>query len=251
MEIFHRVKENNKHSFYDIVVFSFSFRRTFTFWKSVEKHIVSRWSSGFTQFVSVRKRTETKAMKSFVNFSLYHRFHLDEGFQGCIHEFSINERRITFNSSEHQTILSAQNIGENTTLKFRHDENFLLSFLRFLDECFANPCRTGVASCRNGTRCIPIRNNDANSYKCLCNDYLSFTSSTSNSDCSVQLIDHCSLRPCESDQQCVHVYPNNYTCICLNCSSSKTSKWWRKNDEFRFNSFLSFRWTFRRCILFE
>jgi len=131
--------------------------------------------------------------------SLYHRFHLDEGFQGCIHEFSINERRITFNSSEHQTILSAQNI----------------------DECFANPCRTGVASCRNGTRCIPIRNNDANSYKCLCNDYLSFTSSTSNSDCSVQLIDHCSLRPCESDQQCVHVYPNNYTCICLNCSSSE------------------------------
>ena len=91
-----------------------------------------------------------------------------------------------------------------------------------LDECFANPCRSGIATCRNGTRCIPMRNNDANSYKCLCDDNLSsFSSSTlSNSDCSISTMDHCSLRPCEPDQQCINVYPNNYTCICSNCSSS-------------------------------
>jgi hypothetical protein len=43
--------------------------------------------------------------------SLYQQFHLDEGFKGCIHELSINERRLIFNNSEHHTILSAQNIG--------------------------------------------------------------------------------------------------------------------------------------------
>jgi hypothetical protein len=51
-------------------------------------------------------------MKSkFICSSLYQQFHLDEGFQGCIHELSINERRLTFNNSEHHTIVSAQNIG--------------------------------------------------------------------------------------------------------------------------------------------
>lgn len=43
--------------------------------------------------------------------SLYQQFHLDEGFQGCIHELSINDRRLTFKPSEHHIILSAQNIG--------------------------------------------------------------------------------------------------------------------------------------------
>ncbi|CAF3750071.1 unnamed protein product [Adineta steineri] len=125
--------------------------------------------------------------------SLYQQFHLDEGFQGCIHELSINERRLTFNNSEHNTILSAQNI----------------------DECIANPCRSGIATCRNETRCIPIRNNDANSYKCICDDYLSST----NTDCLTSSIDRCSTKPCNYDQQCINIYPNNYTCICLNCSS--------------------------------
>ncbi|CAF0752008.1 unnamed protein product [Adineta ricciae] len=126
--------------------------------------------------------------------SLYQRFHLDEGFQGCIHEVSINGRRLTFNNSDHHTILSAQNI----------------------DECIANPCRSGIASCQNETRCMPIRNNDANSYKCVCDDYLS----SSNTDCLTSSIDRCSTKPCTYDQQCINVYPNNYTCICSNCSSS-------------------------------
>ena len=152
-------------------------------------------------------------------FSLYQRFHLDEGFQGCIHELSINERRITFNSSEHHTILSAQNIGQCA-----HDScRSSTSDASILDECIANPCRSGIASCRQGTRCIPIRNNDANSYKCLCDDYLSSSSSASStSDCSTSSIDHCSMRPCSHDQQCINVYPNNYTCICSNCSLSRT-----------------------------
>ncbi|CAF3324637.1 unnamed protein product [Rotaria sp. Silwood1] len=124
--------------------------------------------------------------------SLYQQFHLDEGFQGCIHELSINERRLTFNNSEHHIILSAQNI----------------------DECIANPCRSGIASCRNGTRCIPIRNNDANSYKCICDDHMS----SLNTDCLTSSIDRCSLKPCDYDQQCINVYPNNYTCICKNCA---------------------------------
>ncbi|CAF3381609.1 unnamed protein product [Rotaria socialis] len=125
--------------------------------------------------------------------SLYQQFHLDEGFQGCIHELSINERRLTFNSTDHHIILTAQNI----------------------DECIANPCRSGIASCRSGTRCIPIRNNDANSYKCICDDH----SSSLNTDCLISSIDRCSLKPCDYDQQCINVYPNNYTCICRNCSA--------------------------------
>jgi hypothetical protein len=152
-------------------------------------------------------------------FSLYQRFHLDEGFQGCIHELSINERRVTFNSSEHHTILSAQNIGQSYVL-FEQVACLIDISLVHLAECFANPCRSGIASCRNSTRCIPIRNNDANSYKCLCNDYSSISSSMSKTDCSVLSMDHCSLKPCNDDQQCIHVYPNNYTCICLNCSLS-------------------------------
>ncbi|CAF0788883.1 unnamed protein product [Adineta steineri] len=120
-------------------------------------------------------------------------FHLDEGFQGCIHELSINERRLTFNNSEHNTILSTQNI----------------------DECVANPCRSDIATCRNETRYIPIRNNDANSYKSICDAYLSST----NTDCLISSIDRCATKSCYYDQQCINVYPDNYTCVCLNCSS--------------------------------
>jgi len=83
------------------------------------------------------------------------------------------------------------------------------------DECIANPCRSGIGTCRNGTRCIPIRNNDANSYKCLCNDHLS----SLNTDCLISSIDRCSINPCDYSQQCINVYPNNYTCICKNCST--------------------------------
>ncbi|CAF4411668.1 unnamed protein product [Adineta steineri] len=119
--------------------------------------------------------------------------HLGEGFQGCIHELSISERQLTFNNSEHNTILSALNI----------------------DECVANPCRSDIATCRNETRYIPIRNNDANSYKSICDVYLSST----NTDCLASSIDRCATKSCYYDQPCINVYPNNYTCICLNCSS--------------------------------
>jgi hypothetical protein len=154
----------------------------------------------------------------FFSSRLYRQFHLDEGFQGCIHALSINERRLTFNNSEHHTVLSAQNIGSSI-----NGTSLLFYWVRcVLDECIANPCRSGVATCRNGTHCVPIRNNDANSYKCLCDDYLSSLSPiTTSNDCSTSTVDHCSLKPCEQDQQCVHVYPNNYSCICLNCSSGK------------------------------
>ena len=31
-------------------------------------------------------------------------------------------------------------------------------------------------------------------------------------------IDRCLIDPCEKNEQCVNVYPNNYLCICRNCS---------------------------------
>ncbi|CAF3792017.1 unnamed protein product [Adineta steineri] len=135
----------------------------------------------------------TIQLPNMIELDKYARFHLDEGFQGCIHELSINERRLTFNNSEHNTILSTQNI----------------------DECVANPCRSDIATCRNETRYIPIRNNDANSYKSICDAYLSST----NTDCLISSIDRCATKSCYYDQQCINVYPDNYTCVCLNCSS--------------------------------
>ena len=54
---------------------------------------------------------ETLRQYGLMIFSLYQQFHLDEGFQGCIHELKVNERHVIFNSSEHHIILSAQNIG--------------------------------------------------------------------------------------------------------------------------------------------
>jgi hypothetical protein len=60
----------------------------------------------------VRKRFLFIIKSSFIlSSSLYQQFHLEDGFQGCIHELSINDRRLTFNNPEHHTILSAQNIG--------------------------------------------------------------------------------------------------------------------------------------------
>ncbi len=63
-----------------------------------------------------------------------------------------------------------------------------------------------IISCPNGIQCLPIKTNEINSYKCLNNDYSS--------------IDRCVTKPCEINQQCVNVYPNNYMCTCLNCSLS-------------------------------
>ncbi|CAF0927203.1 unnamed protein product [Rotaria sordida] len=111
---------------------------------------------------------------SFHSLSQY--FDSNEGFQGCIHELSINGKQILFNNTEH--------IGQN------------------IDECTGNPCRS--VSSKNGIRCIPIRNNDVNSYKHIDNDY--------------STIDRCLIKPCEINQQCINVHPNNYICICLNCS---------------------------------
>ncbi|CAF3260918.1 unnamed protein product [Rotaria sp. Silwood2] len=111
---------------------------------------------------------------SFHSLSQY--FDVNEGFQGCIHELLINERQIMFNTTEH--------IGQN------------------IDECIGNPCRS--VSSRNRIRCIPIRNNDVNSYKYFDNDH--------------SIIDRCLTKPCEINQQCINVHPNNYMCICVNCS---------------------------------
>ncbi|CAF4879182.1 unnamed protein product [Rotaria sp. Silwood1] len=111
---------------------------------------------------------------SFDSISQY--FDFNKGFQGCIHELSINGRQVMFNNTEH--------IGQN------------------IDECTGDPCRS-VPS-KNGIQCIPIRNNDINSYRYFDNDHLT--------------IDRCLTKPCEINQQCINVHPNNYICICLNCS---------------------------------
>ncbi|UJR13720.1 hypothetical protein I4U23_000731 [Adineta vaga] len=109
--------------------------------------------------------------------SLYQQNNIDEGFKGCIHEFSINEQTVLFNNSEH----TAQNINE----------------------CLVNSCQSTY--CQHGTRCVPLRNNDPHNYECLNQDYSS--------------IDRCLRKTCEYNQQCIPVYPNDYLCICSNCSS--------------------------------
>lgn len=104
-------------------------------------------------------------------------------------------------------------------LRIEHWENRL----SFLGECYANPCRSTTISCRDGTRCIPIRNNDTDNYRCVCDDYLSSLSNNGltkfQSDCSLSLIDRCSSKPCQINEQCINEYPNSFSCICLNCSS--------------------------------
>lgn len=59
-------------------------------------------------------------------------------------------------------------------------------------------------------------------------------------------IDRCLINPCESNEQCVNVYPNNYLCICRNCSSGMM----KLCDEFR-NIDVGFRSSIYRWISFE
>ncbi|CAF1289873.1 unnamed protein product [Adineta steineri] len=125
--------------------------------------------------------------------SVYQQYNVDDGFQGCIHEFSINGKQIMFNNSQ----LITQNINE----------------------CTMNPCRS--IKCQHENRCLPVTNNDMNNYKCLDNNYL--------------LIDRCLMKPCMINQQCIHVYPNDYQCICLNCSSDN-----QYIAEFHSNSYIKY-----------
>lgn len=72
---------------------------------------------------------------------------------------------------------------------------------------------------QNGIRCIPVITNGLKTYE---------YSNGSN----YSAIDRCLARPCEQNQQCVNVYPSNYTCICLNCSLSmrKTLQIYQNTD---------------------
>jgi len=114
--------------------------------------------------------------------SLYQKFDLDEGFQGCFHKLLINGREIMFNNSDF--------IGQN------------------IDECSTNLCRS--KSCEN--------------------------------DLHYLLIDRCLTKPCEKTQQCINIYPNNYLCICSNCSlSMNAKKYFNKKQNFFYRSSI-YRW---------
>jgi len=110
---------------------------------------------------------------------------------------------MNYQSMDDESCLIIRNILLKILVSIFNSYNFS-KFLDLLDECTANPCKS--ISCQHGDRCIPIRNNHAESYKCLHTDYSS--------------IDRCLTKPCEMNQQCINVYPNNHICTCLNCSLS-------------------------------
>lgn len=60
----------------------------------------------------IRKKNQlikNKIEKMFICFSLYERYRIDEGLQGCIHKFLINGKEIFFDNFQ----LISQNIGLN------------------------------------------------------------------------------------------------------------------------------------------
>ncbi|CAF1014592.1 unnamed protein product [Adineta ricciae] len=71
-----------------------------------------------------------------------------------------------------------------------------------IHECSINSCQS--AQCLQGTHCVPLTNNDPTNYECLDEDYMA--------------IDRCLRKPCDTNQECILVSPNDYICVCLNCS---------------------------------
>ena len=78
----------------------------------------------------------------------------------------------------------------------------LLIFDSILDECSTNFCQT--KSCTN--------------------------------EIFSPLINRCLINPCEVNQQCTNIYPDNYLCLCSNCSTDSAAN--RYTAGFHLNSYL-------------